>query len=63
MTGAYLVRDLHVGSTDREAIRHVRGKLSRAALSRAHRDARRTLIRAALAAHHAHQRLVVEFAL
>ncbi len=61
--GAYAVRDLHVGSTDRECIRHVLGKLVPAARQHKHRDARHKTLREALEAHHKHQALVRRYAL
>lgn len=59
----FAVRDLHVAATDRECIRHVLQKFNPAVRRHEHREARHTILRDALAAHHKHQALVKEFCL
>jgi hypothetical protein len=62
--GLFATRDLHVSATDRECVRHVLGKLAQAArFDRKCRKARHKLLRAAITAHHNHQRLVYAFGL
>jgi hypothetical protein len=55
MSGAWLIRDLHVAASRRACIRHVLGKLApETRRARTHRKARHKLLRAALRAHEDH---------
>jgi hypothetical protein len=64
MTGNFLTRDLHVGASPRDCVRHVYAKL-RPELRRqpSLKDARKEVYREALAAHAGHQKLVAQFRL
>lgn len=61
--GTFATRDLHVGSSDRQCVRHVLKKLTPEAKTREFRKDRHGLLRSALKAHHEHQSLVKEFRL
>lgn len=61
--GTFATRDLHVGASDRQCVRHVLKKLTPEAKAREHRGDRHALLRASLQAHHEHQGLVRDFRL
>lgn len=61
--GSFAVRGLHVGSSDRECVRHVLRKLRPEARLRAHRTVRHKLLRDALKAHRKNQGLFKKFSM
>jgi hypothetical protein len=61
--GSFMVRDLHVSSSDAECVRHVLRKMKPAALKAKHREARHAILRDALKAHEAHRAMCIEWRL
>jgi hypothetical protein len=55
--GSFMVRDLHVASSNVECIRHVLRKMKPAARKAKHREARHAILRDALKAHQEHREL------
>ena len=64
MVANYLIRDLHVGASPRDCVRHVHAKmLPVARRDPSLRDERKKAYRVALEAHASHQKLVAQFRL